>query len=185
MPHHFYNENPVVRGCRRMNAVNRVCRDVHRTVKAKGHIRSVDVVINRFRKMNDVQAFFTEKICCLLGSVSAENHQAVEAELVIVLLHGFHLVEAILIRLSHQFERLTGCTENCTAAGKNTGKIVIRQHPVIAVDEALVSIHKTIDFQLIQIIRQALNYAPHSSIQSLTVASACQHTNSHHTFVLS
>ena len=74
-------------------------------------------------KMDNVQSFFSQKVCCLLCTISAKDHKAVQAEFIISLLHCFNLVQAILIRDTHQFEWLSGCSEDCAALCKDSGKI--------------------------------------------------------------
>ena len=84
-----------------MNAVNGICGNIYGTLESKSHVCSKDIVVNRLRKMNDVQAFLSQKIGCFLGSVSSQDYQTVQAELIVSLLHGFHLVQSLFIRHTH------------------------------------------------------------------------------------
>ena len=128
--------------------------------------------------MNDIEAFFTKKVCGFLGSVSAEDNQAVEAEFVVSLLHGFHFVEAFFIRHTHQLERLTGCSDDRSALGKDTREIFGCQKAVFAIDQAFIAILKTVDLHLVESIGKSFDYASHGSVECLTVAAAGQESDS-------
>ena len=108
MPHNFNNEHTVMGRCRGVNTVNCLCSNIHRTVKSKGHIRSIYIVVNGLRKMNDIQSFLTKQVCCFLCTVATENHQTVQTQLVVILLHGLYLVQSVLIRYTHQLKWLSG-----------------------------------------------------------------------------
>src|SRR5699024_6882402 len=95
MSHDFHDKYTYVGSCRGMDTVNGVRRDVHRALETERHIRTVDIIINGLGKMDDVQPLFSQKIGCLLGSVSSQDHKAVEAEFIICLLHGLHLVQTL------------------------------------------------------------------------------------------
>ena len=157
-----------------MDTVNGFCGNIHCTVETKCHICSPDIVINCFRKMNNIQTFFSQKISGFLCAVSAQNNQTIQTQLMIILLHGFYFVQTFFIRCPHQLERLTGRSQNRTASRKNTGKIFGSQHTVISVNQTFISIHKTINFQFVQIVGQTFYNSAHGSIQSLTVTAACQ-----------
>ena len=69
--HNFYNKNSAV-GCRSgMNAVNGICCNVNRTLETEGHIRTPQIIINGLGQGYHIQAFFTKKICGLVGAVAA------------------------------------------------------------------------------------------------------------------
>ena len=108
VPHNFNNKHTVMGRCRGVNTVNRICSNIHRTVKSKGHIRSIYIVVNGLRKMNDIQSFLTKQVCCFLCTVATENHQTVQTQLVVILLHGLYLVQSVLIRYTHQLKWLSG-----------------------------------------------------------------------------
>ena len=157
-----------------MNTVNGICSDVYRTVKAKGHIRSIDIIVNRLWQMEDIQSLLPQKVRGFLSSVSSQNHQAVQAQLIICLFHGLYLVQPFLIRHTHQLKRLAGCPQYSAASGQNSGKILAGKHPVISIDQALVAVHESIHFKLVHIVRQPFHHAPHGSVQRLTVSAAGQ-----------
>ena len=91
-----------------MNAVNGLRCNVNGTLKTESNIRSVNIIINGLRKMDDIQPFLPKQIGSLLGSVAAQNHQTVKIQLVVGLLHSLHLIQAVLIRHTHQLKGLTG-----------------------------------------------------------------------------
>ena len=115
MSHNFNDKYTSVGRRRGMNAVDALGRDIHRALEAEGHVRSPDIIVNRLRHMEDVQTFFPQKVRRLLGSVSAQDHQAVQTQLVVGLLHGLHLVQPLLVRHPHHLERLTGASQNRAA----------------------------------------------------------------------
>ena len=161
-----------------MDTVNGICGNVYRTLETKGHVCAIDVIINSLWKMDNVQSFFSQKVCCLLCTISAKDHKAVQAEFIISLLHCFNLVQAILIRDTHQFEWLSGCSEDCAALCKDSGKIFGCEHTVFTIDQSFISIIKSINFQFIQIVTQSLYYSSHGSVKSLTVTATGKHTYS-------
>ena len=128
-----------------MDAVDCICSNIHCALETKSHISSEDIIVDGLRKMDDVQPFFAEKVCSLLCTIATKDHEAVQTQFVIRLLHGFYLIETFFVRYTHQFKRLTGCTEDRTATGQNTGKIFCCQHSIISVDQTLVSVHESID----------------------------------------
>ena len=90
-----------------MDAVDRIGCNIDGTVETEGHIRSVDIIIDGFRKMDNIQSFLSQEVCCFLGSVSAKNDKAVQKELVPGMLHCIHFVQTVCIRGTHQLKRLT------------------------------------------------------------------------------
>ena len=132
-----------------MDAVDCICSNIHCALETKRHISSEDIIVDGLRKMDDVQPFFTEKVCSLLCTISTKDHEAVQTQFVIRLLHGFHLIETFFVRYTHQFKRLTGCTEDRASTGQDTGKIPRTQHPVFAIDQSFISIIKTINLKVI------------------------------------
>ena len=55
------------------------------------------------------------------------------------------LVQAVLIRNTHQFKRLSGSSKNCSALGKDSGEIFGCKHTVFPIDKPFVSIVKSIN----------------------------------------
>ena len=72
-----------------MDAVDRIGCNIDGTVETEGHIRSVDIIIDGFRKMDNIQSFLSQEVCCFLGSVSAKNDKAVQKELASTLSRPF------------------------------------------------------------------------------------------------
>ena len=128
-----------------MDAVNRICRNVYSTLESKCHVCAINIIIYGLRKMDDVQTFFSQKVGCFLCTISAKDNQAVKAEFVIGLLHCLNLVQAVLIRNTHQFKRLSGSSKNCSALGKDSGEIFGCKHTVFPIDKPFVSIVKSIN----------------------------------------
>src|SRR5699024_1194024 len=174
MAHDLHDKYTTVGGCRGMDTVNGVRRDIHRALETERHIRTVDIIVNGLGKMNDVQSLFSQKIGGLLGSVSSQDHKAVEAELIICLLHGLHLVQTLLIRHAHELKGLAGGSENGSALCQDTGEIPGGEHTVFPVDQTLVSIVESIDFQLVQRVGKTLDHTAHCRVQRLAVAAACK-----------
>ena len=73
--------------------------------------------------VDDIQALLPQKVGSLLGSIAAQDDQAVQAQLVVGVLHGLHLVQPVFIRCTHQFERLTGGSEYRSASGQDSREI--------------------------------------------------------------
>ena len=167
-----------------MDAVNGIGCDLQRTLETKGHVCSPDIIINSLRKMDDIQAFLTEKIGCFLCSVSTENHKTVKAEFIVSLLHCLNLIQSLLIRNPHQFERLSGCSENGSALSQDSGKILGCEHTVFPVDQSLISIIKAINLKILNAVAQSLYNASHGRVQCLTVTTACQQADSFNHSVL-
>ena len=98
-----------------MDAVARIGCNIDGTVETEGHIRSVDIIIDGFRKMDNIQSFLTKQVGRLLCTVTAKNDQTIQPKLVIILLHCFYLVQSVLIRFAHQLERSTAAAKDRSA----------------------------------------------------------------------
>ena len=105
--HHFHNKDSSMRSSRRMNTINRIGRNVHCTLKTKGHISSPEVIINGFWQGNYIQSLFSQQISRLVRTVSAENYQTIQLKLIIILFHCLHFVETVLIRILYRLKRST------------------------------------------------------------------------------
>ena len=69
--HYLYNKYTAVGRCRRMDSVNRICRNIHRALKSECHFCSPQIVIDRLRKRDHIQSLFPKKICRFMRSVSS------------------------------------------------------------------------------------------------------------------
>ena len=107
-----------------------------------------------------------------MGAVTTENYKAVQLQLVIVLLHGFHFVQPVGIRILDRLERGPGGSQDRAALGKDAGEILVCQHAEITVDQSSVTVQKTIDFNLFLAVRQCLHHTSHGCVQGLTVTTA-------------
>ena len=91
-----------------MNAVNGISCYIDGTLESEGHIGSPEVIIDCLRKGYHVQPLLPEQVGRFVSAVAAQNHQAVQLQLFIGGLHGFHLIHAVFIHHPHQLERLAG-----------------------------------------------------------------------------
>ena len=117
--HDFDDEDAAVGGGCRVDLVDGGRRDVDRALVTECEVRAPDIVVDRLRKVDDVEPFLAEEVRGLLGAVAAQDDQAVEAKLVVVLLHGFDLVESVHVRLAHELERLAGGPDDRAAASQD------------------------------------------------------------------
>ena len=99
-----------------------------------------------------------------MGAVTTENYKAVQLQLVIVLLHGFHFVQPVGIRILDRLERGPGGSQDRAALGKDAGEILVCQHAEITVNQSSVAIEEAIDFDLFLTVRQGLHHTSHGSI---------------------
>ena len=91
-----------------MDTVDRIGRDIDRTLKTECDVCSVNIVVDRLWQMDHMKSFFAEKIGCLLCAVSTQNDKAVQVQFVIGLFHCFYFIQTVFIRYTHLFERLSG-----------------------------------------------------------------------------
>ena len=108
MSHNLHDKDTVVGSRGGMNTVDRIAGDIDGTLKSKGHIRSIDVIVNGLWKMDHIQPFLTQKIGCLLCTIAPQNDQTIQIEFIVSLFHCLDLIQTILIRNPHLFERLSG-----------------------------------------------------------------------------
>ena len=157
-----------------MDLIDRRRRDIDCRLEAECKVRAIDIIIDCLRKMDNIQSLFTEQVCRLLCAVAAENDEAVETKLVIILLHGLDLVESVRIRYAHELERLAGRADDRAAACQNAREISSSQQAVIAVNEPLVAVLKAVNLEVLDIVAQSFDDAAHRCVQCLAVAPACQ-----------
>ena len=175
MSHDLNDEYPVVGCCCGMDAVDALRRNVHGALKAKRHICSPDIIVDRLGKMNDIQTLLAQKIRRFLGSVAAQNDQAVQIQLLIGLLHGLHLVQAVLVRRPHILKRLSGASQDRPSLGQDTCKISAGHVPVFIIDQSLISFLDPVDLHVsAQFVIKPLCHSSHGRIQCLAVATARQ-----------
>ena len=155
-----------------MDLVDRGRRDVDRALVAEGEVRAPDIVVDRLRQVNDVQSLLAEQVGGLLGSVAAQDDQAVQAKLVVILLHRLDLVKPVRIRHAHELERLAGGPDDRAAAGQDAREVVGCEEPMMAVNKALVALFESVDFELTAVVGETLYNAAHRRVQSLAVAAA-------------
>ena len=132
--HDFNDKYTVVRSCCSMDAVNNSCRNVQCALETKGNICTINIIVDCLRQMNDIQPFLPKQICCFLCAISTKDHQTVKAQFMIGMLHCSHFIQPVLIRYTHIFKRLTGCSEYCSAFCQNSGKIFRCQQTIIPIN---------------------------------------------------
>ena len=115
-----------------------------------------------------------------MGAVAAQDYQAVQLQLVVGLLHGGHLVHAVLARDLDRLERRAAGSQEGAPLGENTGEISVSQELEFAVDQALIAVLKAVDLHRLPGIEQCLGNAPHGRVQGLAVAAAGKHSDSFH-----
>ena len=164
MSHDLYNKHTAMRRSCGMDTVNGIGRNVNCTLETKGHICAINVIIDGLRKMNNIQPLLTKKIGCLLRTITSQDNQTIKAKLIIRLLHSLNFIQSIFIRNTHHLEWLSGSTQNSTSLSQYAGKIFRCKHTVLSIDQSLISIIKSINFQFIHTIGQSLNNASHSCI---------------------
>ena len=88
-----------------MDAVDGIRCNIHCTLETEGHIGAPQIIVNGLRQRYDIQSFLAQQVRSLVGAVTTENYKAVQLQLVIVLLHGFHFVQPVGIRILDRLER--------------------------------------------------------------------------------
>ena len=121
--HNLDNKYTAVGSCCCMDSVNRICCDINCTLESKCHVCSPQIVIDCLRQCHYIESFLAKKICCLMSSISSKNNKTIQMKLMICVFHCLHLVYSILVRHTHQFERLTGCTKNCSTLCQDSREI--------------------------------------------------------------
>ena len=107
-----------------------------------------------------------------MRTVTAKDHETVKAKLIIVLLHGFHFVQPVGIRILDRLERGPGGSQDRAALGKDAGEILVCQHAEITVNQSSVAIEEAIDLDLFLTVRQGLHHTSHGCVQGLAVTTA-------------
>ena len=121
--HDFYNENTSVRRRRCVNTVNGAGCNVNRTVKAEGHIRSPQVVVDGLGERYHVKPLLGKQVGGFVRAVATEDNKAVELVLFICVLHCLYLVKSVFVRGTHFFERLSRGAEYSSAEGQYARKV--------------------------------------------------------------
>ena len=163
-----------------MDAVDGLGSHVHRALEAEGHIRAPQVVVDGLGQGDDVQALLAQEVGGLMGAVASQDHQAVQLELVIGLLHGRNLVHPILPGDLDGLEGCAACPKERAALGQDTGEVSVGQQLEPSVDQPLVTILEAVDLHFFSRVEQRLGDAPHGRVQGLTVPAAGQHTDPFH-----
>ena len=94
--HHFDDKDPVMALGGRVEAVDRLRGDVQRGVEAEGDIGRAEVVINRLRHADDVDAVGVQATGGTEGVLAADRGQAVEVEVADRRAHALEPVLALI-----------------------------------------------------------------------------------------
>ena len=89
-----------------MDAVDDLRGDVQGGVEAKGDVGAIEVVVDGFGQPNDVEALLGKQVGGLVGAVAAQGDKAVQAHLLVVVLHGLDLVHLVVANAAHELEGL-------------------------------------------------------------------------------
>ena len=120
VPHHLHDKYPAMRSRRGMDVVDRCRGNIHRALEAECHVRSPEIIVDGLGQRNHVESFFLQQIRRLMRSISAQNHKAVQLQLVIILLHRLDLVQSVLIRIPHLLKRHSAAAQDRAAFGQDT-----------------------------------------------------------------
>ncbi len=178
--HNFHNEDSAVGSRRGVDVVNGIRGNVYSALEAEGHVCSPQVIVNGLGQGDDIQPFLAQQVGGLMSAVAAQNDQAVQLQLVIILLHCLYLVQPVLVRLLNGLEGRTGCSQHGAALCQDAGEVFSGEHLELAVDQAPVAIQEAVDLHLLSAVVQGLYNASHRRIQGLAIPAAGQHTNSPH-----
>ena len=155
-----------------MDAVDGIRSNIYCALETEGHISTPQVIVDGLGQGHDIQSFLAQQVSRLVSAVTTENYKAVQLQLVIVLLHGFHFVQPVGIRILNRLEGGTGGSQNRAALGKDAGEILVCQHAEITVDQSSVTIQEAVDLHLFLAVRQGLHHASHGCVQGLAVTTA-------------
>ncbi len=164
-----------------MYAVNDLGGYLHCALITEGHFRSPHIVIYRFGKRHNVQPLLMKKVCGLMGAVSSEDHKTVKSHLLVMILHILYLIHTVFINDTHHLKRLPACSEYSPSQSEDARKIRWLHKLILTVDQALISVTDTINFNISgHLLIKSLGSAADSCIKSLAVSAAGQDPNLHH-----
>ena len=149
--HHLDNKDASVGGGGSVDAVDDVGGDVDRALEAKGHVGAPQVVVDRFGQADDVDAVLCQQVCGLVGTVAAQDDQAVELIFPVIFQHHVQLGLAAKFRhgQAHRFKRLAGGAQNGAAQGEDAGKIAGVHLADVPVDQSAVSVPDAVDVHIL------------------------------------
>ena len=116
-----------------------------------------------------------------MGTVAAEDYQAIQLHLLVIVLHVFDFIHAVFVDDTHQLKWLPRSAQNGAAERKDAGKIFRFHALIIAFDQAAVTVVNAINFHIVaEFFIQRFCNAANSCIEALAVSTARQNTNSFH-----
>ena len=107
-----------------------------------------------------------------MGAVAAQDHQAVQLQLIIGLLHGRDFIHTVRSNLLNGFKRRPTAAQKCSTFGENTGKVIIGQESKFSVNQPLITVQKSVDFHFLRGVIQGFGHTAHGGVQRLTIAAA-------------
>ena len=102
--------------------------DIYCTLETKRHICSPEIVVDRLRKRNHIQTFFSQQIRSLMCSITSKDYQTIQIQLMVSMFHCFDLIYPVWSWYAHQFKWLSGSSENRSTHRKDSRKIFCCQH---------------------------------------------------------
>ena len=171
-----------MRGCGGMDTVDDIGCNINSALEAKGHVSSPQVVVDGFWKADNVYSVLCKQIGCFVGAVSTQNNQRIQLVLFIGFQHFVQLGFTIIFfhRGAHCFKGLTGSSQDGSAQCQDSRKIGRGHFFQVTLDQTAITIANAIDFNIFSKaeIKRFGNTAQRR-VQSLAVASACQHSYFH------
>ena len=114
-----------------------------------------------------------------MSAVAAQNHQAVQLQLFIGGLHGFHLIHAVFIHHPHQLERLAGCAEYGAAEVEYIFDVGRGKTAVIFVHKPRIAFEEAVNFDVLYLVEGVFAEPAQHSVEPGAVAPARKYANPH------
>ena len=160
-----------------VDAVDHFGGDVHRGMETKGHIGTVNIVVDGLGQADHVQALFRQQIGGLMSAIAPQAEQAVQLHVLVVFLHGVDLVHVVVAHYPHQLEGGAFGAQDRTAHRQNAGKLIGLHHPPVAVDQAGITVDNADDLHILaKALIQRLGHTPDGCVQARAVSPGCQDT---------
>ena len=170
--HQLHHHAAAVAAGGRMDPVDGLGGDLHGGVKSKGHISAENVIVDGLGQGDDVQPLLRQQVGCLVGPVAPQAQQAVQLHLLIVSLHGGHLVHLVLLHHTHQLEGGALGSQDGPAYRQDAGKLMGLHHPPVPVDESGIAVADADELHILpHALIQRLGHTPQGGVQPRAVAS--------------
>ena len=170
--HHLADEDAVVRLGRRVQTVDRVGRDLHGGVKTERDLSGRQVVVDRLRDSDDVHAVLREPVRDAEGVVAPDGDESVDVVLLQRLFDGLDAAFD-LVRVGPRRTQ-DGAAPGQDAATElhveRTGEVLGQALPAVTESDEAVAV---LDLAF-------ADHGPDNGIEPRAVATAGQHSDSHH-----